>query len=204
MPARKTSLEPGTEVSRAATSPRGQCRLFAHPLGEVGIRPPEALCDPARDRLDLGLQRSVDHQLTPARNGQELDRAVVVRRPEPAGEDAEIGREPLAKGGLELPGIVPDDLDPCGLDPQPKQLAGQERAVPVGPLTPDELAAGDDDDPAGAGQAVAGATVTPRADTSTCTGFPAPGITTGLPFTAAFTRPGLPKLIHRRRAESGP
>src|SRR5439155_10560656 len=98
---------------------------------------------------------------------QQLDRAIVGRRPEAARDRAEIGAEPLTQRRLELGRIVPDDLDTRRLEPEPQQLAGQERPVPVGPLAADELAAGDDHDPAGAGQAVAGATETPRAVTST-------------------------------------
>src|SRR5207244_8704648 len=115
-------------------------------------------------------------------------------------DGAEIGAEPLAQRTLQLGRVVADDLDPGRLDPQPQQLLGQERAVPVRPVAADELAAGDDNDPAGARQPVLGATVTPREVTSTITDRPPPGSVTGFPLTAALTLPGLPKLIHNRRA----
>ena len=179
---------------------RRERRLLADALGEVRIGTPQALRNAARDGLDLGLERATDGQLTAGRARQELDRAIVVRRPEAARDRAEIGAEPLTQRRLELGRIIPDDLDTRRLEPEPQQLAGQERPVQVGPLAAHELAAGDDYDPARAGQAVAGATETPRAVTSTITDRPLPGSGTGLPLTAALTLPGLPKLIQSRRA----
>ena len=49
---------------------------------------------------------------------------------------------------------VADDLDPGRLEAERQQLAREERAVAVGPLTADELTAGDDDDRARARQRV--------------------------------------------------
>src|SRR2546425_8652378 len=123
-----------------------------------------------------------------------------MRRPEAAGHRAEMGLEPRAQRRLELGRVVADDLDPGRLEPQPEQLAGQERPVAIGALAADELTAGDDDDPAWARQPACGATETPRRVTSTITERPPPGIVTDCPLTAAFTFPGLPKLIQRRRA----
>ena len=109
----------------------------------------------ARDRLDLGVQRLVDDQLTARGTRHQLDRAVVVRRPEPARDAAEIGLEPLAQRRLELGRVVADDRDPRRLEAEPQQLRGEERAVQVAPVAADELTAGDDDEAARAAQAAA-------------------------------------------------
>jgi hypothetical protein len=68
-----------------------------------------------------------------------------VGRPEAAGHEAEIGLEPIAQGRLQLVRLVADDRDPCGLEAQLQRLCGQKRPVQVSALSPDELAAGDDD-----------------------------------------------------------
>ena len=82
----------------------------------------------------------------PATLRDELDRPVVVRRPEPTRARDEIGRgERLAQRRLELVGVVADDLDPRRLEPEREQRASEERAVQVGPVAAHELAARDDD-----------------------------------------------------------
>ncbi len=69
-----------------------------------------------------------------------------MRRAETAGARNEIGRgDGVAHGSLELCGVVADDLDPCGLEPERQQRASEERAVEIRPLTAHELAARDDD-----------------------------------------------------------
>jgi hypothetical protein len=98
-----------------------------------------------RDASDLGLQRLVDHELATRRLRDQLDRAVVVRGAEPAGDKAELGGEPLGEGGLELVGTVADDGDPGRLEPELERPSGEEGAVQVRALAPDELAARDDD-----------------------------------------------------------
>ena len=77
--------------------------------------------------------------------GHELDRPVVVGRPEAARDEADVGLEPLAQRGLELVGIVADDRDARRLETEPQRLLGVERAVEIGSLAPDELAARHDD-----------------------------------------------------------
>jgi hypothetical protein len=79
---------------------------------------------------------------------EELDGPVVVRRPQPARDDAEVSAQPLGERALELRLVVADDRDRRGLEPEQHELAREERAVPVGAVAPDELAAGDDDDAA--------------------------------------------------------
>ena len=121
-------------------------RLLRHPGREVAIRPAQPLRDRARDRLDLPLERLVDDELEPRRAREKLHGAVVVRRAEAAGDEARVGLQTLAQHRLELGGGVPDDRDPGRLEPVAQRLGGEERAVPVGALAADELAAGDDDD----------------------------------------------------------
>ena len=53
--------------------------------------------------------------------GKQLDRAVVVRRPEPARDDEQIGLESFAERALELGGVVADDGDPRRLEAEPQQ-----------------------------------------------------------------------------------
>jgi len=79
---------------------------------------------------------------------EHLHRAVVVSRPEPARDDAEVCLEPFPQRRLQLRGAVADDRDARRLDPQAQQLRGQERPVSIRALAPDELAARHDDDPA--------------------------------------------------------
>ena len=99
------------------------------------------------------LQLLVDDQLAAGGPRHQLDRPVVVRRPETARDAAELGLEPLAQRDLELVRVVADDRDPRRLDAEPQELRGEERPVQVAPVAADELAAGDDDEPARAAQA---------------------------------------------------
>src|SRR5206468_9546845 len=140
------------------------------------------------------------HEPDAGRARDQLDGAVVVCRPEPARHDAEIRLEPILQRRLELGRIVADDLDPRRLDAEAQQLRSQKRAVAVVALPANELAAGDDDDPAGAGQAWVGATIAPVRVTSTVTEWPPPGNVIALPLTLAFRLAGLPMSIHRRFA----
>ena len=101
-------------------------------------------------RADLLVQIFVEAQLHPGGARDELDRAVVVCRAEPAGDHAEVGAcQPLGQRLHQLLFAVPHDRDPRRLDPQPQQLAGEERPVEVAAIATDELAPGDDDERAG-------------------------------------------------------
>ncbi len=82
--------------------------------------------------------------------GDELDRAVVVGRPEAARDEADVGCARGAERLLEIDGVVPDDRDPLRHEAERERLPRVERSVPVCPLPADELAAGDDDCRAGA------------------------------------------------------
>ncbi len=121
-------------------------RLLAHAGDEVGIRPTDALGDAAGDGLDLEGELLVYDQLAAGDAGDRLHRAVVVRRPETAGEDRDVGPHGLANGLLELPRVVADDEHPRGREPEPRQLAREEGSVGVGLVSPHELAAREDDD----------------------------------------------------------
>jgi hypothetical protein len=68
-----------------------------------------------------------------------------VGRPEPAGDQAEIGADRLGEYRLELVRPVADDRDPGRVDTQLERLRSQEGTVQICALTPDQLAAGDDD-----------------------------------------------------------
>ena len=122
------------------------CRLLRHTGREVPVRPPQALRNRAGDRLDLLLERLVHDELEPGCARDQLHRAIVVRRPETAGDEARVRLQPLTEGSLELGRRVSDDRDPGRLEPVAQRLGGEERAVPVGALAADELTAGDDDD----------------------------------------------------------
>jgi hypothetical protein len=89
-------------------------------------------------------QLLVDDEVDSGRRGEQFDGAVVVGRPEPAGDDTQVSLQPFPERGRELARLVTDDGDAGRSDPERQQLAGEERAVQVGALAADELAAGDD------------------------------------------------------------
>ena len=88
----------------------------------------------------------VDDERAPRDARDELDRAVVVRRPETARDEAEIGLERLPERAARGPR---PRRRRCairvGLEAEAHRLRGQERAVAVRALAADELAARDDD-----------------------------------------------------------
>ena len=134
---------------------------------------------PSISCCELGLDRR--RQAGGAR--QELDGPVVVGRPEPSGDDEQVGRQPLAKRRLQLLGLVSDERDPRGLEAPPRQLLGEKGAVRVAAPAPHELAACDDDRSAGS-QRTGGASETRFGVTSSHrrAPVPAPGTTCGFPF----------------------
>jgi hypothetical protein len=91
------------------------------------------------------VQALVERQVAAGGTSDELDGAVVVGRTETARDEAQVRRQALGERGLELVGPVADDRDPARLQAESERLGGQERAVQVRALAPDELAAGDDD-----------------------------------------------------------
>ena len=96
---RRSSTRPGAvPASPIDDRALGKRRLLADARGEVGVRPAEPLGDRARDTPRSGARARRRRRSAGAGDaGDELDRAVVVRRPEPARDEAEIGLEPLAR-----------------------------------------------------------------------------------------------------------
>jgi hypothetical protein len=89
---------------------RRQHRLLADARLEIGVRPPEAGGDLPPQPLDLALELRVDGESAPRRAGQELDRAVVVRRPEAAAHEADVRLDSLReRGGQELGAVADED-----------------------------------------------------------------------------------------------
>ena len=125
--------------------PLGERGLLGHACREVGVGTPQALGHPPRDGLDLALEIEIDLQRQAGRLRQQLDSTVVVGRAEPAGDQAEVGLEPLAQRRLQLLRAIADDRDAGRLEAEREHLLGQERPVQVGALAADELAPGDDD-----------------------------------------------------------
>jgi hypothetical protein len=123
----------------------GNRRLLAHTCFELRVRTPETLGDPPRDRLDLPLELRHGAYLEPRRPREQLDRPVVVRRPQPAREHEQVRLQPLSDRRLQLGRVVADDRDPRRLQTEPGQLLGQEGAVRVATAAADQLAAADDD-----------------------------------------------------------
>ena len=115
---------------------RRQRRLLDDARLEVGVRPPEPLGDRTRHALDLRPQRLVHDKLAAGDAGEQLDRAVVVRRAEAARGDAQVGLEPVPQGRLEVVRVVADDDQPCRLEPQRDELPREERAVAVQSAAP--------------------------------------------------------------------
>ena len=84
----ETRRRPGEPEREGAIGNR--C-LLAHAGLEVDVGPPQPLGEGPRDRADLVVQPVVEFQPHAGRAGDELDRAVVVRRPEPARDHAQVG-----------------------------------------------------------------------------------------------------------------
>ena len=155
-----------------------QRRLLRHPGREVGVVALQPLRRRARHRFDLPLQILV-HAKPDARCARHhLDRPVVVRRPEAAGDEARVRFEPGTKRGLQLGRSVADDRDPRRLEAQPQRLAGEERPVQVGSLAAHELAARDDDESSRPAQPLASAV---RVGVTTTRRFFRAGSATGFP-----------------------
>jgi len=147
---RKTGETVRSELPSVWNHPVGgtfrQRRLFADAALEVRIGPPEPLCKATRDPLDFATQRLVDNQRQPRGSRNQLNGPVVVSRAQAARNDAEIRAQSLGKRRPELGLFVADDRDQRRLEPEPYELAREERHVAIGPVAADQLAARDDDD----------------------------------------------------------
>jgi hypothetical protein len=115
-------------------------RLLPHPRLEVRIRALQPLGKGPRDPLDLGLEALVDAQRKACGAGDELDRPVIVGRPQATRNDAQIRAQTLRDSDLELILCIPDDRDPRGLESETDELTGEERPVAIAPVAPDVLA----------------------------------------------------------------
>ena len=91
------------------------------------------------------LELRVDAERRPRDLRDELDGAIVVRRPEPARDEADVGLLRRSEHALEIRWIVPDDHDRAGDEAERERLPRVERPVAVGSLAAHELAARDDD-----------------------------------------------------------
>ena len=118
----------------------GQRRLLPHAGREVRVRAAEPLGDRARDRLDLPLELLVQHERATGDARDELDRPVVVRRAEPARDEAEVGVEALSERALEILRSIADDRDPRRIEAEANRFGGEERPVAVLSLAANELA----------------------------------------------------------------
>ena len=119
-------------------------RLLRHPRGEVGVRPTE----PLRDRRDTSRFASRARDRPERRAGDardELDGPVVVRRPEPARDEADVRFAPGLERRLEIHGSSPTITIRSGVQPERERLTRVERPVAVVSLPAHELAARDDD-----------------------------------------------------------
>ena len=126
-------------------APSGSVACLRTPGCEIGVGTAHALGEPPRDLLDLALEAGI-HGQGPARDPRhELDRPVVVGRPETARDEADVRLESLAQRRLELVGVVTDDRDAHRLEAELECLPGVERPVQVSPLAAHELAARHDD-----------------------------------------------------------
>ena len=120
-------------------------RLLAHAGREVRVRPLEALGDGAGQLLDRRLELFLDMEPDAGRVGEQLDRAVVVRRPEPARDDEQVVLEPSPKSRLEIGRVVADDRDPRRFDTAAEKIRREVRPVAIGPVAANELRARRDD-----------------------------------------------------------
>ena len=161
----------------------GNGRLLADALFELRVRALEALGDPPRDTLDLPRKLGLDRRRQAGGAREELDSPIVVGRPEPSGDDEQVGRETLAECRLQLLGLVSDERDSRGLEAPPRQLLGEKGAVRVAAPAPHELAACDDERSPGS-QRTGGASETRFGVTSSHRRgpVPAPGTTCDFPF----------------------
>ena len=145
-PASRT--RPGAVPARPSEiAPSGSVACLRTPGCEVGVRPAAAARRP-RARRARSPRRAPRRATSsrPAACASELDRAVVVRRPEPAGDEAQVGlRAPPRSAASSSSGRSPTIVIRAGSRPSDERLRGEERAVQVGALAADELAAGDDD-----------------------------------------------------------
>ena len=151
-PGRTTTRSPSCRgrAGRRAGEPErdralGQRRLLATPAAKsaYGRRSRSATMRETRSISPRARRRGRARPASDARD--ELDRAVVVRRAEAARDDA-AGRRAAPSRSASSSSSGPSPTTRCApARAQREQPAGEERAVQIGPLAADELAARDDD-----------------------------------------------------------
>ena len=114
--------------------PSGSVACFRTPVAksEYGRRSRSATM---RETASISRSRRlVDDEPAACDARDELDGAVVVRRAEPTGDEAEVRLEALRERALEIGGAVADDRDPLGLEPEADapRRRGTARCGPAG------------------------------------------------------------------------
>jgi len=112
---------------------------------EVGVRAVQARRDVTRDLLDLRGELLVGVKRHVRRSREQLDRAVVVGRAEPARDDKQLVRETFAERRFEIGRLVTDNCDARRVDAEPQQRRCEERPVAILPVAAHELGARRDD-----------------------------------------------------------
>ena len=107
-----------TPLGLAGTAPGFVIQITSAVFVVLPGPPPEPFRVSTRDALDLPLELGIDRQLPAGHTSQRLDRAIVVRGAEPAGDDAEIGLEAHAQSVPQLLRPVADDDDSRRIDAQ--------------------------------------------------------------------------------------
>ena len=134
--------------ARARCAPSGSVACFAHAGLEVRVRPLQALGDPPRDRADLRV--AAPRRATQLATRHVARRSSTVRSscvgPSPPETTAQVGLErPRRSAASSSSGSSPTIEIRAGSSPSESSSRGEERAVQVGALAADQLAAGDDD-----------------------------------------------------------
>src|SRR3954468_7110068 len=137
---RSTSRQPERD------SAGGKGRLLADPRAELRQGPVETRRHGTGESLDLSRERLVDLERPSESACQKLHGAVVVGRPEAAGDDTEIRFDGFEENGSQRVGPVPHEEDPLRLEPELRELTREKGPVQVPPVSTGELAPGDDDD----------------------------------------------------------
>ena len=146
-PGRCTTSPGAVPTGASATAPRGTIACLRLAASSAGPANPLRFAHPARIPAMCARIVLVQLQRRARERRDDLAGEVVGRRPEPAGGDdqrgARLGGEP--QRAVEVLRPVADDRDLRHLEPEPHELAGDERAVAVGDRAREQLAAGDDD-----------------------------------------------------------
>ena len=177
-------------ASPSEAAPSGNDACLRHAGRELAVRPPEPLGDAARHSSISRFERSDRRRsVAPRRAREQLDRAVVVRRPEAAGDDEQVGANPSSSAALQLVRPVADDRHAGRLEPARIQLPRPEKARCRSARSPRTSSrAGDDDGGADARQEASRRR--PPGETTTIRGWPVPGRARREPFTLNITFAG--------------